>query len=713
MRSYYYLRIIRICFYLLLFVPLFVWGRFYFPFVFPKTALFLVLVEIAALAYVFLIISYPEYRPKISYIGQALLVFLVVVFIASFFGIDFYRSFWSSYERMTGIVTLVHLFAFFIILTSVFKNEKDWIFLFDLTVLASLLQSFLAFVQKLGFNWIVGVGEGRVSGTIGNPSFLAAYILFHLFIILFLFLNKYTSIGWRLYYSFVFIFEFLIFYWTSTRGAFLAFFAALFLFGILFIFASYDKLSSIKNIRKFKKYIASLLILLIILSFLIYLFRNSVFIQKTGTIKRLVSISLKDTTTQTRLLAWEMSFNGWKEKFWLGYGWENYNYVFNKFYDPKLYPTENWFDRAHNIVFDIATTTGIFGLLAYLAIFVFCFFVLWKNFKNNKINYPIFLIFVALLFAYFIQNFFVFDMINSYLVFFLILAFIEFLNMKKEEVSIYSKPKKLKPQKLIIKKPNPIIYPLFFITFCFVFFFVNLKPAMAGWKLINAYADKEKNLDKSFENFEKALELKTFGRFEIREKLGDFTLNLLSNSDIPKDKVEKFYNFASDELEKSTKERSRDIHYKLMLATIYKKYSSFNEEKLKLAETELEESLKLSPSKPPIYHLLAQIKFMENKKEEAIDLLKRAVDLNPQAPDSQWNLCVIAAKFNLAGEALGACQSAIRLSPLNAHYLAQYAILLANVGRKEEAIKNMEKAVEINPDFSTEGKKFIDDLNKK
>jgi hypothetical protein len=47
-----------------------------------------------------------------------------------------------------------------------------------------------------------------------------------------------------------------------------------------------------------------------------------------------------------------MALKGIAERPVLGWGQENFNYVFNKYYNPQMFGQEEWFDRTHNVVLD-------------------------------------------------------------------------------------------------------------------------------------------------------------------------------------------------------------------------------------------------------------------------------------------------------------------------------------------------------------------------
>ncbi|MFC1595282.1 hypothetical protein ACFL3E_02560, partial [Patescibacteria group bacterium] len=69
-------------------------------------------------------------------------------------------------------------------------------------------------------------------------------------------------------------------------------------------------------------------------------------------------------------------------------------------------------------------TTGLFGLFAYLGIFVSALILLFKRWRQNKIHFWTFSIFSTVLLAHLLQNLFVFDAITSFVLLVVIFAFI-------------------------------------------------------------------------------------------------------------------------------------------------------------------------------------------------------------------------------------------------------------------------------------------------
>src|SRR3989344_1107854 len=122
---------VRIGAYLLPFTLLIVAYSMFFPFITGKNFAFRIIVELMAAAWIgLLIIDFKKYWSRWNFVSIALTVFVAVIFISALFGVDFQNSFWSNFERMEGLVTLLHLLALFFVLTGTFRTRREWFSLF-------------------------------------------------------------------------------------------------------------------------------------------------------------------------------------------------------------------------------------------------------------------------------------------------------------------------------------------------------------------------------------------------------------------------------------------------------------------------------------------------------------------------------------------------------------------------------------------------------
>jgi len=173
--------------FIILFLPLYVNPNFLFPLVFPRTAIFRLIIEFCLIGYILRLALNPKFRPKRAILTWLLSTFVLMMIISSVFGVNFYRSFWSSIERTEGILTWLHYLAFFIILIGIFKTKAEWQQLLNVVLISSFFQTLYALAQLFNLSPALKTAGERLGGAIGNPSFLAAYLIFIIFLAAYLF----------------------------------------------------------------------------------------------------------------------------------------------------------------------------------------------------------------------------------------------------------------------------------------------------------------------------------------------------------------------------------------------------------------------------------------------------------------------------------------------------------------------------------------------
>jgi len=608
-------------------VPLLYSSKFVFPFITPKTIFFRAVVEVALFFYLVLIFLEPAYRPRLDKISLAILIYLFILTLASLFGINFYHSFWGNIERGEGLITLYHLFIFFFLLKTLFRTKEQWLWFFDFSLLISFLVALYALAQKLCLPWVVHSCFYRLDSLIGNASFLAAYLLFSLFLIPYLWWEKRKAVYsflWRSLYLIVFLLNFYILFYTQTRGAILGFFLGvlIMIFGGVFFSRS----------RRLKISFLIGVIILLSLPALIWLNRESAWVKNQATLRRLTTISWQDLTTQSRLLVWRSSLEGFKERPLLGYGYENFNIAFNKHFPVLIFKDEGsrlWWDRAHNILVDHLVVGGVFGLISYLAIFLLVIYLLWK--RTSRL---VFLFFFSLLSAYFFQNLFVFDTHSSYVMFYACLALIAFLTQEADSGRVFFSEKKLGS------------FP-YFAVFCLILIFsliihyFNFKPAWANHygALGLAYAYNGLYRE-SFQSFQKALIYQTYQSPEIRQNMVGVAINALGSRQFDKREIARYFDYTIEQIKKNIKAFPEDVKNYLYLMTLYNASYSLDKNRLNLVLELGEKALTLSPTRPQIYFEMGQACINLGKPEKGLGYLKKGVALADHVAEAHWNLAL-------------------------------------------------------------------------
>ena len=604
----------RVCFsiiqygtYIALFAPLLISKNFFFPFVCPKTIFFRILVDIIFSAYIILALFNHKYRPKINSLFIVIALFLLVLVISSVLGVNFERSFWSTFERMTGLLTFFHLFGFYIVLTSVFKKREDWEKILGVSIVVGIILSL--------YILLADTASTRGGGTIGNTSFMAAYLLFDIFFAFVLLLSKRDF--FRVFAGASLFIMLPVLFASTCRAGIAAFFG-----GIFLLMIGYFVFSKKKILRRFA--LAIILILIISCGILV--------IVQPDFLTEKIQVFL--TLMNPRLVVWEMSLQGWLERPLLGWGPENFNIVFNQNFNPCMFLSECggeiWFDRAHNIVFDSLVTSGLIGFLSYLSIFGVSIFLLLRKILKTEDRKEIFvlLIMAVLLIVYFVQNLFVFDMISTYMMWFLCLAYISFLTKKDEQEQGARSAR---------KEINPFWGAIGLVLMLFVLWFGNIGPAKSANNTVKMVAAR--NIEDTTKYFEKAISF-PMEKYESREHFCQRIAQLRADKNQDKMALLTAFNIAEKEMKDGCERNFLDFRSHLFLGKLYNNffYLTSDAAKLNLAEQTLNKALKLSPTNQQGYWYLAETKLAQGKSQEARELLQKAIDLEPRVMDSHWYL---------------------------------------------------------------------------
>ncbi len=151
------------------FIPLIITPALFFPFITGKNFAFRIITEILLALWLILLFKDASYRPKKSWLLVSIAAFVSVIALADIFGENFSKSFWSNYERMEGLVTHLHLLAYFLVLSSVLITEKLWTRFFQTSLAVSLVMAGYGFLQLAGKILINQGGTWRCHGSDNRP----------------------------------------------------------------------------------------------------------------------------------------------------------------------------------------------------------------------------------------------------------------------------------------------------------------------------------------------------------------------------------------------------------------------------------------------------------------------------------------------------------------------------------------------------------------
>lgn len=705
-----------------------------FPFITTKQIYFNILIELLAVFWLSFIIKYPSYNPfnnkNRSLISFGLIAYFAAILLSCFFGVDFNLSYWGDIERMLGFFHLVHFLLFYFIIITAFKTWKDWKILYLISIVCAILIS------------VIGLA-GNPYSTIGNTAYVAGYLIFNIYFCFFLFAKeKIKNLKWVYLLPFLFILP--AFVRADSSGGYVGLgFSIIVLFFLAGVLA---------DSKKIKRATWSVLILLILLLTVLFSLRNAEFAQNSAFFRPLQEISLQKNTFQTRLISWRAALKDFPNHPILGTGYGNYAITFDKYFEPKFYSytsSETYFDRAHNNIIDIASTTGLLGLFTYLSIFIFTAYYLVRGYFSKKIKTADFVLVVGLIAAYFVQNLAVFDSLVTYMSLMILLGYVYWLYHGEEEGE--------REQDRGLDNSEIFTYLIVGVVSLFIVFHYNVRVLkMLRYTIDGQVAAAKEDANGMYEAYKKAMEFKTpLDRDSRTSLIRAIASNPQLLAKAKPETAKEILDFVIELSEKNLKYNQKDslnllLHAQLLdfTAEAYKnntdKFKYYSDESLAVVNRAIESS----PGRINIYYFLAQIHITRNEPEKAVEAMRYAVSLNPEYIESTCQLAKIYFSFgdeengykemdkcldnkganhintkglavnlinhyNELGDAeklLALYESLVKIEKNDPQIWVNLAQLYKQAGNKEKAIEAAQKAAEINPSLKNSVDGFIREL---
>lgn len=476
----------KACIYAATLTPLLLIKPLFFPFITGKAIGFRVCVEIALLffcCYLLTQLHDPTFFKKLLQrlkhpIVICVAVLTLMIIITALLSENPTQAFWSNFERGEGAFQMLHYGIFFVLAVLLFNNRESLNRLLLFTVVVSLpisLYALLQLVTPIVNNtnlFVVAPGE-RVSGTLGNPSYLAAYLIFVIaFVLYFLITNReyvrgfttylltipgaaglmlylaarewgfensagnnlldelfVTGIFWYLGISIILymlsvmdrqkfqqwslaaigLFSLYILLKTGTRGAFLGLVAGILVVAVVNFLTTKNK--------KIQFTLGGIFAGGLLLAMMFFATPQAPVWQKIPVFGRLINLNSALNDIKPRIWTWQSALKGFAEKPIAGWGAENFPDAFDKYYNPNHYGIESFFDRTHNIFLEYAITGGLLVLIPWLAIFFYYYRRLQRHPKNFWYS-----IMFTIPIMHLVQGFFLFDTLPIYIGFFLFLV---------------------------------------------------------------------------------------------------------------------------------------------------------------------------------------------------------------------------------------------------------------------------------------------------
>ena len=485
--------------------------------------------------------------------------------------------------------------------------------------------SILANIQGLGISDQAPVSKLPTSSILPILSLLVVFNL-----LMFWFKKASPKKSW-LFFPILIALNLIALFYSGTRGTIIGLFAGILL--TLGIIAWHEKGHA-------RKVLIGVLVAIIVGVSSLFAFKNSDFIKSTPTLNRLASISPSEITTMSRFSIWKISYQAFLEKPILGYGQDNFSYVYaRKFMPEKMYNLEPWYDRSHDVFFDWLVAGGILGLLAYLSLYGVALWLMW--FKPHDMPLRERAILTGVLGGYFVHNIFVFDNLTSYILFFALLAYIV---MRTHGESARPKEKELITQEAM----NLIVIPIIFVALIAIQYFVNYRPYLVNTSLIRGMSISQMvqtmplvdAIKISQDSFTKALALNTLGSEESREQFLQMGIRIgqikvpPETPEVNKQAIGKVVNdfimAVQKDVSESTLKYNEDVRMLSIFGMFYNGIGG-----AVLAEQVLTKAHNLAPNKQLISFDLIRAYLTQGKYKEAYSLARATYDLQPAYDASQ------------------------------------------------------------------------------
>ena len=712
-------------------------SKLLYPYITGKQIFFNILIEILFVFWISYLIKYPSGRPKLSLICYGLISYFVVILLSCFFSVDFNLSFWGDIERMLGFFHLMHYLIFYFIIITAFKSWRDWFYVFLLSAGTAIAVSFYS-LFKIHYS------------TIGNTAYVSGYIIFNVFFASIAYFNwrslaekNKKNWGILLGYIFAIISMIAVLKATNTRGAYVAFAVSFIVLATLIIFLGKNK--------KLKQYFIASSMGLILLVSLVFVYADKPFVKNIPVLRTITQITPSATTFQTRLISWKAALIDFPNHPVLGTGLGNFAITFDKYFDPSFYrytASETYFDRAHNNLVDIISTTGSLGLIAYLSIFIAAFYYLMSGYRKRKISLLNFVLLVSLIIAYFIQNLVVFDSQVTYLALMVMLGYVYWLSHEKEEANDF------KPLN------NKEIFTIGIVGLMIlgIIFQYNFKPWQMMRESINGqYIFADQDIVGGVKAYQQALSYNTVLDRDSRTSLINIVIpaaGVLEKLD--REEAKEILNYAVDIAEQNIRYNPQDSMMQMQLSQILNLTSVFyredNLDKFYFysdrALEAINKSIEVSPGRTRLYFAKAQVYVSRDESDNAINAINQAIGLDREYAEGYCRLSKVNLFYQDETSAFSNMDQCLALdgigfindndlvkyminhyAPLNdfsklvvlyeklvskekndATYFVSLAKIYAQLGEIEKAIQAVEKSVELEPSLRESANQFIQQL---
>ncbi|MBI1960728.1 MAG: O-antigen ligase family protein [Candidatus Liptonbacteria bacterium] len=611
-----------------------------FPLVFSKAVVFRLLVEFSlVLLCVRAILLWGQKKPIVfPFPFKNPLVLLLIGFfvlsagISTIFAENAYRAFWGDVDRAEGFLGLLHYVAFFIMTVGVFR-ARDWIRFSWIAFCTGIVVSFYAWLQYGGVDVVARLLGATVQpgSFIGNPAYLAGYAILVAGIAAVLLSAVHTGRFLRYALWSGIAFELATVFITQTRGAIIGVGAGVVAALVLWaVFAG-------RGITLWKysawTWAVGAFVLLTAFGGIFWMTRAADIWQDIPGIRRFARTEILEVSSvATRIIALKTSWRAFLDRPVIGWGPENYNIAYNTKYDSSYaYYAEDWFDRAHNKIAEVAVTQGIVGLALYFGVFGFLATALYRL---RSAEPQLTLLLSAVFVAYITQNLFLFDSVVTYIFFLALVGFVVWREeQRKREVRI--------PRDRLWMRVSVLAFSgVAVVVLIAAAYWYNLLPAYQTRAYILAM--RARVGEKILAAADSFLLPYTYAQSTIRAQFSD---SLYDNGLFRDPQFRNLTDRAIAAMEELNAREPYEPRNYIRLIETYSDYAKRDPSYLPRAETYARRAVELAPGRQGVLYHLAFILAAQGKYDEAFEIARQAVDLDPRVYKSQYQLGIVYSLY--------------------------------------------------------------------
>ncbi len=739
--------ILAILFFILL-LPLFFTSSTLFPWHFGKTIIFCISVDVAAILGIIYLRKTKNIEINFSLLDFLLLLFVLILGVATFFGFDPVRSFWGDQSRAQGVIVYFHLYLYYLLIRQ-FLHERHVIGLYCKTIVwVAVLSSLIAWLGPYlpFFSGKIAIGD-RISGLLGNPIFFAGYLLAPLFLSGWLITNVKIGNSKKFIFTGIFLFLLISIFGSQSRGV---------LLGVVvgFFVVALDYLIRFTEGKQRKKLLMLATIGLIALGGIFILSKTTEFITGISpSLQRVFDISLSTETGKTRIMAWDIAVQGWKERPFLGWGPESFQMIFDRYYDPRFLAysfKETVWDKPHNFLLELLVSSGLIGLLSFLSLFIVAVYsVITPNNSPHKNAENIFLDdkknswLLGFLIAYIVQSFFGIETTLSLLHLFFVFALISIVWGRNMTFSLTIKKYYTKiPKHLMQGIVSGVFVLAIFLLGITIYKQLHLYQSSKAIALARDSVELDADMTKWINRAEQALYVQSPYIWENAIYVVQDMARLQDLDVLQEDMVKRIFPLLEDIFLHKIGKNEDVYQYHFWLGQTYQFYSEYVDPTFfERSNEEFEKAGEISPRQQRIPLLLAKNYLLQGNQDRALATLDELVYKNNEYAEVHWFyglallqsgkkekalqeldigksyglfskqnilfLIDVYAKEQRFTDVVTLYKMLIELEPNNAIWYTRLAATYAALGSTEEVIESINKALILDPSLSNDAIEFL------